>query len=81
MIVEPAHGLRHPIHHVEISLRVEMPENFVCVVERIDMKHFTGSARLCEGFLQRLGGTAVPRTGRGRQNEDFVDHYAMRIGF
>src|SRR6187401_1199707 len=35
MIVEPAHGLRHPIHHVEISLRVEMPENFVCVVERV----------------------------------------------
>ena len=40
-----------------------MPENFVCVVERIDMKHFTGSTRLCECFLQRLGGTTVPRTG------------------
>src|SRR4030095_10215823 len=38
MIVQPAHGLRHPIHHIEISLRVEMPENFVCVIERVDMK-------------------------------------------
>jgi hypothetical protein len=41
MVIEPAHDFRHPVHHVDIGLGVEMAEDFVGVIQHIDVTYLT----------------------------------------
>src|SRR6266702_8725485 len=44
VIVEPAHHLQHPVHHIEVGLGVQMAEHLVGVIQHIDVSNLACGA-------------------------------------
>jgi len=65
----PAFGfanLRHPVHHIEVGLGVQMAEDLVGVIQHIDVSNLACGAGLRERFFQRLRRADVSCTCGGR---------------
>src|SRR2546423_14739231 len=75
-VVHPARHFGHFIDEIDVSPRIKMTEEFVGVVQHIDVVYFSAASvvELFESFLNGLRRAYMSRTSGGRQEENFVEH-------
>ena len=66
LVIQPARYFGHLVHQVDVSFGIQMAEDFVGVVENVDVVDFPDFAGLhicfLEGFLDRLSSANVTGT-------------------
>jgi hypothetical protein len=77
VVVEPAEQLGRLVHQVDVGFGVEVPEELVGVLQRVDVLHFRGGAREPERALDGVGRAHVPRAGGGGEDQDFVERHKV----
>src|SRR5262245_6547027 len=72
-VIEPAEQIGSGVNQIEICFRVEVAEELVCVVKRVDVAHFFGCIEVDECPFDGLSGAHMTRTGRSREHQNFLE--------
>src|SRR5215475_8447795 len=80
-VIEPAEQFGRGVNQIEISFRVEVAEELVCVFKSVDVAHLLGCTEVDECPFEGLSGAHMTRTGRSREQQNFLELNVYIGGF
>ena len=78
-VVHPAWYFRHFVDQVDVGFGIQMSENFVRIVEYVEMFDVAESAEFVECLLDGLRSTNVASASRGGEYKDAFEHSLVKV--